>query len=48
MSEILCRLCFAEKPKRISIFGGKGVQNKIAEVICAHFSDEVRKDATGK
>lgn len=46
MSETLCRLCFMEKPKRISIFGGKGSQQKIAETIRTHFSDEVRGNAT--
>lgn len=45
MSETLCRLCFIEKPKRISIFGGKGVRQKTAQVIRLHFPDEVRTDA---
>lgn len=42
MKEKLCRMCYEEKPKRVSIFGGRGVLQKIAEVIRMHFADAVR------
>lgn len=41
MVKKICRLCFKKATKPISIFGAKGINLNIAEILRIHFPDEV-------